>query len=73
MDTQNTLNKTSLRLHNNIEGKPKISNWSLQDHWNFCGQSCPCCRSYNPEDVFGTCFICNEIIEEEKALDRING
>ena len=32
--------------------------WTMDDHYGFCGQSCECCRAANEEDWLGTCDIC---------------
>ena len=41
--------------------------WTEMHHYNYCGQSCPCCRSINPEDVMGTCKICDAGLQEIKS------
>ena len=36
--------------------------WNRQRHWDYCGQSCPCCRS-NAGDAGGACPVCDNMIE----------
>ena len=35
--------------------------WSAVEHWNVCGQSCPCCR-YAAGDLVGTCGACHAAV-----------
>ena len=33
----------------------ELRRWSPTRHYGHCGQSCPCCRSHNPEDAHPDC------------------
>ena len=37
--------------------------WTINGHFGACGQSCPCCRAFNPEDRYSGCPICIDVWE----------
>ena len=44
--------------------------WSTVEHWNVCGQSCPCCR-YAVGDLVGTCGACGAAVQSLRTACTI--
>ena len=51
------------------EKHPK--SWNPMTHYDFCSQSCPCCRSQiEGAGGFGTCPVCDEQILKQQQQQQ---
>ena len=44
--------------------------WTADQHWGWCGQNCPCCRTYQQE-VLGRCAACEAADRASKVGTKI--
>ena len=44
--------------------------WTVEQHWGWCGQNCPCCRSIRRE-VLGMCAACEMADQATQTATRI--
>lgn len=51
-------------------GKVQTYTWTNDDHYGFCGQSCPCCR-YEVGDAIGACLTCKEYNSAKRTLQIV--
>ena len=40
--------------------RAQASGWNIFNHYGACGQSCPCCRAANEEEL-GSCEVCEQV------------
>ena len=44
--------------------------WTADQHWGWCGQNCPCCRTYHHE-ILGRCAACEAANQAAMIVTKV--